>query len=77
MIPPGRPLLFDEAVRPHIEYNRWIGRNRGKDQLFNNAENRTTNETAETVAAFIAGRKKGDGRDDRNRTPAFAGIHGG
>ena len=43
----------DEVIRPHIEYNQWIGRNRGKYQLFVNNENQTEEETAEIIKGFI------------------------
>ena len=60
--PAERGFTTDEAILPHIEYNRWIGRNRGKYQLFMNTENQTPHETAEAIAAFITewtGGKKG------------------
>ncbi len=53
--PRERGFTTDEAIRPHIEYNQWIGRNRGKYQLFIDTENQTPDETAETIAAFITG----------------------
>ena len=53
--PAERGFTTDEAIRPHIEYNQWIGRNRGKYQLFLNTENRTPHETAEAIDAFITG----------------------
>ena len=53
--PKERGFTTDEAVRPHIEYNQWIGRNRGKYQLFIDTEHQTPDETAETIAAFVAG----------------------
>ena len=53
--PAERGFTTDEAIRPHIEYNQWIGRNRGKYQLFIDTENQTPDETAETIAAFITG----------------------
>ena len=51
--PEERGFTTDEAIRPHIEYNQWIGRNRGKYQLFIDTEHQTPGETAETIAAFI------------------------
>ena len=51
--PIERGFTTDEAIRPHIEYNQWIGRNRGKYQLFIDTENQTPGETAETIAAFV------------------------
>ncbi len=53
--PAERGFTTDEAIRPHIEYNQWIGRNRGKYQLFIDTENQTPDETAKTIAAFITG----------------------
>ncbi len=53
--PAERGFTTDEAIRPHIEYNQWIGKNRGKYQLFIDTENRTPDETAESIAAFITG----------------------
>ena len=52
--PKERGFTTDEAIHPHIEYNQWIGRNRGKYQLFIDTENQTLDETAQTIAAFIA-----------------------
>ncbi len=51
--PKERGFTTDEAIRPHIEYNQWIGRNRGKYQLFIDTEHQTPEETASTIAAFI------------------------
>ena len=53
--PKERGFTTDEAIRPHIEYNQWIGRNRGKYQLFIDTENQTPAETAEKIAVFIIG----------------------
>ena len=53
--PKERGFATDEAIRPYIEYNQWIGRNRGKYQLFIDIENQVPDETAETIAAFITG----------------------
>ena len=49
-----RGFTSDEVIRPHIEYNRWIGNNRGKYQLFVNNENQAEEETAEIIKGFIA-----------------------
>ena len=54
--PKERGFTTDEAIRPHIEYNQWIGLNRGKYQLFIDTENQAPDETAKTIAAFITGR---------------------
>ena len=53
--PKERGFTTDDAIRPHIEYNQWIGRNRGKYQLFIDTENQTPDRTAEKIAAFVAG----------------------
>jgi guanylate kinase len=52
--PKERGFTSDEVIRPHIEYNQWIGKNRGKYQLFVNNENQTEEETAEIIRGFIA-----------------------
>ena len=51
--PKERGFTTDEVIRPHIEYNQWIGRNRGKYQLFIDTGRRTPDETAETIATFV------------------------
>ncbi len=53
--PKERGFTSDEIIRPHIEYNRWIGRNRGKYQLFIDNENQTAEETAGIIKAYITG----------------------
>ncbi len=50
-----RGFTTDDAIRPHIEYNQWIGRNRGKYQLFIDTENQTPEITAGKIATFISG----------------------
>ncbi len=56
--PRERGFTTDDAIRPHIEYNQWIGRNRGKYQLFIDTEKQTPAMTAETIAAFIITREE-------------------
>ena len=51
--PKERGFTTDEAIRPHIEYNQWIGKNRGKYQLFIDTEGQSPDETAEMITAFI------------------------
>ena len=51
--PKERGFTTDEAIRPHIEYNQWIGKNRGKYQLFIDTEDRTTDDTTEAIGTFI------------------------
>ena len=53
--PKERGFTTDEAIRPHIEYDQWISRNRGKYQLFIDTESQTPDETADTIATFITG----------------------
>lgn len=52
--PKERGFTSDEIIRPHIEYNRWIGRNRGKYQLFIDNDRQTAGETAGIIKEFIA-----------------------
>jgi len=58
--PKERGFTSDEIIRPHIEYNRWIGRNRGKYQLFIDNEKQTAGETAGIIRDFIAGPSNND-----------------
>ena len=51
--PKERGFTSDEIIRPHIEYNRWIGRNRGKYQLFIDNDGQTAGETAGIIKEFI------------------------
>ena len=51
--PKERGFTTDEAIRPHIEYNQWIGRNRGKYQLFIRNEAQSEEETAGIIAEYI------------------------
>lgn len=51
--PKERGFTSDKVIRPHIEYNQWIGKNRGKYQLFVNNESQTEEETAEIIKGFI------------------------
>ena len=51
--PKERGFTSDEAIRPHIEYNQWIGRNRGKYQLFINNEGLGEEETAKIIKEYI------------------------
>ena len=58
--PKERGFTSDEIIRPHIEYNQWIGRNRGKYQLFIDNEKQTPGETAEIIRKYIAGLPDGN-----------------
>ena len=51
--PAERGFTSDEVIRPHIEYNQWIGRNRGKYQLFVDNERQPPEETARILKDFI------------------------
>lgn len=51
--PAERGFTSDEVIRPHIEYNQWIRKNRGKYQLFIDNEKQTPEETAKRIAAYI------------------------
>ena len=51
--PADRGFTSDEIIRPHIEYNQWFRRNRGKFSLFIDNGNQTVDETAERIAEFI------------------------
>ncbi len=51
--PKERGFTSDEAIRPHIEYNQWISRNRGKYQLFINNEAQSEEETAKIITEYI------------------------
>ena len=51
--PKERGFTTDEAIRPHIEYNQWSGRNRGKYQLFINNEGQSEEETAKIIKEYI------------------------
>ncbi len=52
--PKERGFTSDEAIRPHIEYNQWIGKNRGKYQLFISNEAQSEEETAKIIMDYIA-----------------------
>ena len=51
--PKERGFTSDEAIRPHIEYNQWIGRNRGKYQLFISNEAQSEEETAKIIMEYL------------------------
>lgn len=51
--PKERGFTSDEVIRPHIIYNQWIGRNRGKYQLFINNEAQSVEETAKIITEYI------------------------
>lgn len=51
--PKERLFTSDEVIRPHIEYNQWFRRNRGKFALFIDNGAEPEEETADRIAAFI------------------------
>ena len=51
--PEERGFTSDEIIRPHLEYNRWFRKNRGKFSLFLDNGNETVEETTRKIAAFI------------------------
>ena len=51
--PKERGFTSDEIIRPHIEYNRWFRRNRGKFSLFIDNGTESENETADRIASYI------------------------
>lgn len=53
--PAERGFTTEEAIRPHIEYNQWFRKNRGKFPLFIDNSAMTEDETADRIRAFIEG----------------------
>ena len=53
--PAERGFTTEEAIRPHIEYNQWFRKNRGKFPLFIDNSEQTEEQTATKVAEFIEG----------------------
>lgn len=51
--PKERGFTSDEIIRPHLEYNRWFRKNRGKFSLFLDNGNEAVEETTRKIAAFI------------------------
>ena len=51
--PAERGFTSDEVIRPHIEYNRWFRKNRGKFSLFIDNGTEADCETAKRIADFI------------------------
>ncbi len=42
-----------EAIRPHIEYNQWFRKNKGKVPLFIDNSDMSVKETAQRIISFI------------------------
>ena len=55
--PAERGFISDEIIAPHVEYNKWFRRKRGKFPLFIDNTNQSVTETAERIARFIRGMK--------------------
>ena len=51
--PAERGFTSEEAIRPHVEYNRWFRKNEGKFPLFIDNTDSPIEETVEQIAAFI------------------------
>lgn len=51
--PAERGFTSEEAIRPHVEYNRWFRRNRGKFPLFIDTTHVSVEETAKQIASLI------------------------
>ena len=51
--PAERGFTSDEVIRPHIEYNQWFRKNRGKFSLFIDNGTESVDETARRIALFI------------------------
>ncbi len=51
--PAERGFTSDEIIRPHLEYNRWFRKNKGKFSLFLDNGNEAVEETAKKIAASI------------------------
>lgn len=53
--PAERGFTSDEIIRPHIEYNQWFRKNRGKFSLFIDNGTEAVDETAKRIADFFLG----------------------
>ena len=51
--PPERGFTSEEVIRPHVEYNRWFRKNKGKFPLFIDNTDSSIEETTAQIAAFI------------------------
>lgn len=51
--PKERGFDSDEAIRPHIEYNQWFRKNKGKVPLFIDNSDMSVEETAQRIISFI------------------------
>ena len=53
--PKDRGFTSDEIIRPHVEFNRWFRKNKGKFPLFIDNTAMSVDDTAAQIAAFISG----------------------
>jgi adenylate kinase len=53
--PAERGFTSDEKIEPHVGFNRWFRKNRGKFPLFIDNTEQSETETAELIESFIAG----------------------
>ncbi len=53
--PKERGFTSDEIIQPHVEFNQWFRRNRGKFPLMIDNTDQLVEETAARIAAFITG----------------------
>ena len=51
--PAVRGFTSDDAIRPHIEYNRWFRKNKGKFNLFIDTTETPIDSAVERITAFI------------------------
>ncbi len=56
--PRERRFDSDEAIRPHLEYNRWIRAHRDLYDLFIDNGSKTIDETVDLVASYILNREQ-------------------
>jgi hypothetical protein len=51
--PAERGFTSDEKIEPHVGYNQWFRRNRGKFPLVIDNTNQTVGETAKIIEEFV------------------------
>ena len=51
--PAERGFTSDEKIKPHVEFNKWFRRNKGKFQLFIDNTNQSEEETTKLIADFV------------------------
>ena len=52
--PAVRGFTSDDAIRPHIEYNRWFRKNRNRFNMFIDTSNVTVDSIVGRIAGFIS-----------------------